>query len=243
MFKSLSLPFFLLSLAGLTSCSTPSSINDKEISLKSDRASIDSIRKQTPEVVKQENDFLALVLKDMAVVDKKPQEVRDRFYREVRKTRDSFNRDHRKQRDEFNRNEKSTREKFLKSLKEERKDFAAKKPSRDESSAFFQEQNLKRSNYFQDQSDKRKDFESKMNESRKDFNDDLALKQKQFDDMYREYLIKFRENQSQTKAQKKAQAIEASKPTSVSYPGQAQDLDDFNKLKPTKRITLGTEEN
>ncbi len=245
MFKYVFFLCLTLAITGLTSCSlTSTSSTTEEISLKADRSSLDDLRSETPEPVKEENDFLALVLRDMAAVEKKPQQVRDRYFREVRRTRDQFNKDHRRQRDEFSRNEKSKREKFLKSLKDERTAFIAKKPSREQSSAFYQEQNLKRNNYFQDQSDRRRDFDSKMSNARKDFNDDMALKQKQFDDAYREYLKKYREEQARLKQAASAPppppmpTTRVQAPSPASYPGQAEDLAEFDNLKSKKRINL-----
>ncbi len=233
--------------AGLVSCTTAQNNNSQEISLKSDRKILDQYRAETPEDVRAENDFLALVLKDMAEVKLQPAKVRERYFKEVRKTRDAFNKQHRKMRDNFNKEQKKNREAFLKELKKERESFVAKKPKSNESSEFFSEQSSKRNVFFQEQADKRKEFQSEMDSSRKEFNDDMSLKQKQFDDAYREYVKNFQEVEKQKKLEKAQKTNERfvaprnseSALPPASYPGQQQDLEEFDRLKDKPRENLG----
>lgn len=245
----------LVTLTLLTSCSHSGDKNSEEISLKADRKILDKYREEIPEELKAENDFMALVLKDMAEVKSKPQDVRDRYYKEVRRKRDSFNNQHRKIREKFSKDEKKKRETFLKDLKKSRDSFVSSKPKSDENREFFQDQNTKRSAFFSDLTDLRKDFESQMDQSRKDFNDDMSLKQKQFDDAYREYTKNYQEREKEKEKQKKDQAgavqamqsqinyqqaapVPAVLPA-ASYPGQEKDLQEFDNLKDTPRETLG----
>ncbi|MES2768580.1 MAG: hypothetical protein V4596_05475 [Bdellovibrionota bacterium] len=240
-------------MTGLTSCSSTSSKNTEEISLKADRKLLDKYRTEMPEDIKAENDYMALVLKDMSEVKSKPQDVRDRYYKEVRRKRDAFNKQHRQIREKFNREEKKKRDEFLAEAKKERTSFASKKHASSESSAFFSEQNTKRNVFFQDQSDARKEFESQMDQSRRDFNDDMNLKQKQFDDSYREYMKNFQEKEKQKKEEMKAapsvapaspattlgtpavNPTTAIAPATGGYLGQDKDLEEFDKLKDSKR--------
>lgn len=241
----------LIMSAGLTSCSTNSKSEGKdEISLKADRKLLDQYRTETPEEVKAENDFMALVLKDMGEVKAKPQDVRDRYYKEVRKKRDAFNKQHRQIRDRYNRDTKKKRDDFLNDLKKERAKFVSKKPSSSESSEFFSEQNTKRNMFFQDQSDNRRDFESQVDQDRRDFNDDMNLKQKQFDDAYREYLKNYQEKEKEKKAamapvsgmnnQRSATVAPGTHtnmemPTPVTYPGQDKDIQELDSMKDSGR--------
>lgn len=243
---------FLVSIAGLTSCSTPEKQSTEEISLKADRKILDKYREEIPEDIKNENDFMALVLKDMAEVKMNPSEVRAHYYREVRRKRDAFNNQHRKIREKFNKDTKKQRDEFLSNLKKERNEFVRTKPKSDESREFFQDQNTKRSAFFQDQSDSRRDFESQMEAARKDFNDDMNLKQKQFDDVHREYIKNFQEKEKQKRMEMSAPPRVAPSPgvapslpqvnalPPAAYPGQEKDLQEFDNLKENKkRETLG----
>ena len=242
-------------MTGLTSCSSTNDKPSGEISLKADRKLLDKYREETPEDVKAENDYMALVLKDMAEVKAKPQEVRDRYSKEVRRKRDAFNKQHRQIREKFNRDEKKKRDTFLNTSKKERLSFASGKPKSSEANEFFQEQNTKRNMFFQDQSDTRKEFESQMDQSRRDFNDDMNLKQKQFDDSYREYLKNFQEKEKQKKEQMAKPPVVApvlpvapnmpntyqqpmAQPTG-GYPGQDKDLEEFDKMKSGNRDSFG----
>lgn len=242
--------------AGLMSCANSQNKNTEEISLKADRKILDKYRAEIPEDIQKENDFMALVLKDMAEVKRPPQAVRDNYYKEVRRKRESFNKQHRQIREKFNRDEKKRREDFLKDLKKERDSFVKTKPKSSESSEFFSDQNSKRNVFFQDQSDRRKNFESEVDSSRRDFNDDMNLKQKQFDDAYREYLKNYQEKEKQKKLEmSKPPTVAPALPTApglpgpnnslqqqlppASYPGQQQDLESFDKLKDSPRDTLG----
>lgn len=237
----------ILLVAGLTSCSTVKTSNTEEISLKADRKILDKYRAEIPEDIKEENDFMALVLKDMAEVKMNPRDVREHYYKEVRRKRDAFNRQHRMIREKFNRDDKKKRAEFLSNLKKERASFVATKPTSKESSEFFQEQNTKRSAFFQDQADARKDFSSEIESARRDFNDDMNLKQKQFDDVHREYIKNYQEMEKQKKM-KHEPAIQPSYPVTsqqqvdlspASYPGQEKDLQEFDNLKDVKRQRLG----
>jgi hypothetical protein len=230
----------------LTSCSTTDDKKSQEISLKADRKLLDKYRTETPEDIKAENDFMALVLKDMAEVKSKPQDVRDRFYKEVRRKRDAFNMQYRKIREKFNADDKKKREAFLTKTKKERDHFVASKPKSDESREFFQDQNTNRTAFFQDQYDARKEFESQMDAGRKDFNEDMDLKQKQFEDAYREYSKNYTEKEKQKKLEKAAAPVVYQAPAAqpqampaASYPGQDKDLQEFDNLKDTKRESLG----
>jgi hypothetical protein len=240
-----------LLMTGLTSCSTAEQKNTEEISLKADRKLLDKYRAEIPEDIREENDFMALVLKDMAEVKMNPHDVRTHYYKEVRRKRDTFNKQHRKIREKFHRDAKKKRNEFLTNLKKERADFVASKPTSQESSEFFREQNTKRSAFFQDQSDLRKDFESEIESARRDFNDDMKLKQKQFDDAYREYFKNYQEMEKQKKMERQ-QAHSVKQPyvaptqqaavealPAASYPGQAKDLQEFDNLKNVKRQRLG----
>jgi hypothetical protein len=245
----LSAIFRVLSIVTLlTSCSGAPSNKSEEISLKADRSLIEKYRTETPEDIKDENDFMALVLKDMSGLNTRPQDVRDHYYREVRKKRESFNNQYRKIREKFNRDEKKKRDEYLANSKKERNSFTSSKHQSSESSDFFQEQNVKRNAFFQDQSDTRKEFESQMESTKKDFNEDMNLKQKQFDDAYRE----FSKNYADKEKEKRLQKSVASPSTTMSpqpgvmeampsatYPGQDKDLQEFDNLKETKRDNLG----
>lgn len=226
----LTLIVLALSLWG---CSTQrrSGVSD-EVSLKADRSYLDHERDQIPEGVREENDFLALVLKDMATVSKEPSRVRDNFFKETRKVREKFNRDQRKKREAFNKDERSKREKFLDNLKRERESFSKKKHDREKSKEFFQKLNTDRSVFFDAQKDVRKEFESSMAEVRRDFNEDMQLKQKTFDDAYREYQKKYTEFQNRKRDSVKNRGnIRVSPPQErvEQYPGQFRDLEDLNR--------------
>lgn len=252
MIKLSSILSLLLVFTLLTSCSTPDEKNTGEISLKADRKILDKYRSEIPEDVKDENDFMALVLKDISDGKSTPQQVRDRYYKEVRRKRDSFQKQHRKIREKFNRDDKKKRDEFLSGLKKERDRFVSSKPKPDDSREFFQEQNTKRTAFFQDQSDNRKEFESQMDQARRDFNEDMNLKQKQFDDAHREYAKNYLEKEKQKKLEKSAplgepgssvsakpaQSVQSALPP-ASYPGQDKDLEEFDSLKNGKRETLG----
>ncbi len=225
----------LLACLALTSCQTSrKSESSKEVSLKADRSYLDQERKDIPEGLQENNDFLALVLKDMAVVKVPPAQVRDRFYREVRKVRDSFNKIQRQKRESFNQEERSTREIFLSKLKKDRDSFSSRKRDRDESKDFFQKQNVERSAFFENQKDLRKEFESKMEEDRRGFNEEMTLRQKTFDDTYREYQKKYTDYEKEKKSGATS-SVPASSPAQPNqkefteqYPGQLKDLQDLN---------------
>ncbi len=252
----------ILAFLGI-SCSTPS-VRNNEISLKADRSALQEFRQDISDSTKEENDFVALVLKDMSDLKLTPSEVRDRYNREVRKTREKFTRNQKKAREQFNSQEKKNREKFLANLKSERESFIAGKPKSNESSYFFQEQNNKRQSFFQDQSDARRDFDSEMSQIRDDFNEDMRLKQKQFDDAYREYSKEYQDKikekreieKNKIKAQESGSAASyqngrldqmnmqnSQEPSGVkmSYPGQEQDLQELRNMKAGQRQQLGTD--
>lgn len=218
--------------------------SSKEVSLKADRSYLDKERKDIPEGLQENNDFLALVLKDMAEVKLPPATVRDRFFREVRKVRDRFNKIQREKREAFNKEERNSREELLTKLKKERDSFTARKRDRDESKEFFQKQNNERTAFFENQKDKRKDFESTMEEDRRGFNEEMSLRQKTFDDAYREYQKKYMDLQKEKKQLQKSggsggagseimppagQVSPGRAPVVEQYPGQLQDLEDLKK--------------
>ncbi len=218
----------------LTSCQTSrKSESSKEVSLKADRSYLDKERKDIPEGLQENNDFLALVLKDMAVVKVPPTQVRDRFYREVRKVRDSFNKIQRQKREGFNKEERTVRELFLAKLKKNRDSFSSSKRDREETKEFFQKQNVERTAFFENQKDLRKEFESKVEEDRRGFNEEMSLRQKTFDDTYREYQKKYADYEKEKKAGAAKASPSSGEPPQKEfveqYPGQLKDLQDLNQ--------------
>lgn len=213
--------------------------SSKEVSLKADRSYLAKERKDIPEGLQESNDFLALVLKDMAEVKLPPATVRDRFFREVRKVRDRFNKIQREKREAFNKEERTVRDAFLAKLKKERDNFTARKRDRDDSKEFFQKQNNERTAFFENQKDLRKDFESVMEEDRRGFNEEMALRQKTFDDAYRDYQKKYLEIQKEKKSLPAttgvpsvpgtAPGVRQTAPVVEQYPGQLKDLEDLKK--------------
>ena len=100
---------------------------DEEISLSSDRTHLDEVRKEIPKEIKKDNDELAYTLSLMKEGKRKPNDIRSRYQKALRKKRNSFNKNSKKLRKNFTKQERKKRAVFLKLQKQERDVFKKQK--------------------------------------------------------------------------------------------------------------------
>src|SRR5947209_7275819 len=103
----------------------------QEVSLKSDRAALEQLRKDIPEETKVSNDRLAEMLTRWKSQKTEPERLREKFDDEIRKARLKFEKHIKHARDDFQHEQADKRKAFLDKLKEERESFYASKPKSD----------------------------------------------------------------------------------------------------------------
>ena len=108
-----------------------------EISLKSDRAALEELRKDIPEQKKQSNDELALVLELFGTVKLPPSEVQGKYQIAMQKRREIFRKKMSEVRNRFEAQQDERRLAFLKAHAEEREAFSKNKADRDKTRAFY----------------------------------------------------------------------------------------------------------
>lgn len=172
---------------------------DEKYSLKSDRETLDRLRKDIPEERKVENDESALMESFFVDLKNEPSEIRDKFSNLHRKKREKFDADLKKEREQFNKNEKQMRDKFMEEAKEEREDFLSGNKSSSEKKKFFDEQEVERKAFLAEQREKRDDFEESTREKRKNFEDYNRSKNNEFNSRLRDFTKKRDEEKKRKK--------------------------------------------
>lgn len=223
-----------------------------EHSLRDDREKLKGIRSEIPEVVKKENDELALVLDLMKEYKRPSSDIRRRFDRVMRKRREKFNREMRKEREEFNKNERKKRDAYLESLKRRREAFKKKKVTREQSREFHKELSREREDTFNEAREKRREFESEFRIRRRDYEDEYRSVQRDFSERLRAYSKGYYDYHKNKRLQKtmerKSQQIELRRQREQFSGGQNMDqqalkeLQEFEIIKTKPATTLQPED-
>ncbi len=166
----------------------------EEISLKADRESLETLRKEIPEQKRQANDELALILQLMGEVKLHPSEVASRFQAATQKRRAAFRAKANRLREDFRKTEARRKSDFLRAQKQERENFKDSSSDRQEISRFHADQSRKSQDFFADERDRRKDFESEIATQSKDFDFYMREKQKEFQEQHRIYTQRFQKS-------------------------------------------------
>ncbi len=197
--EKLALGFGLILFLGTgLSCSSkrerpnPSDIPD-EVSMKEDQDKINEVRKEVPAEKISENDRLSQMLKRWSQVRMKPEELRERFENELRKSRVQFEKRLTKKRDDFNEQVKKQREEFRDQAKEDRDDFKGSKVSQEKRQAFYSKQDEERRKFESDVSARRDEFNDAIKEDRKNYDDMTQNLRSEFRQEYPEYKKKYDE--------------------------------------------------
>jgi len=207
---------------------------ENEVSLKEDRRAIEALRKDIPPDKKTENDRLAEMLKRWQEVKMSPDELRDRFDNELRKSRTKFEKQISRKREAFNSEIKEEREKFRDKQKEERDDFNGHKVSEEKRRAFYDRQDDERRKFEEDLKDKRDDFEDNLKEERKDYDDIVTNLRSEFHSEFPEYQRKYKEFQAQKEKDHAARGLAPSQPRHIpSVAAQLMNMDDTEEENAT----------
>lgn len=191
----------------------------QEQSLSSDRKQLEALRSQIPEETRIKNDEEAQWLEWMGKTEKKPTDIRNRYYETVRKQRERHRGKVQKIREEFSKKERVDRELFVKQSKESRDKFVKRKSkSSDAQKSFFAEEESKRKAFFSEQQDRRRSFESELNMQSQDFEAKMREQQKAFSERIREYTDRYNRAQKESKSNTKPAGAPAS-------PSEFQEMD------------------
>lgn len=227
-----------LFVAACTHTVSDESNESSEVSLKSDRQTIEELRKNIPEETRERNDELKEILNLMADVKKEPGQIRNQFSTMQSRRRDQYRRRTEKERRSFGENEKKQREKFLQSLKEEREKRADDIKNRQERKRFYDEIDAKRKEYFANEREARKNFESRSRQESKDFYAHQREQQKEFDAELRSYRKRYddlrREKEEQRRKSSSAGSNQGPRGSNISQ----KDLESFHNLDQTQGTQL-----
>ena len=194
----------------------------QEQSLSSDRKQLEALRSQIPEDKKMRNDEEAQWLEWMGKVEKKPTDIRNRYYEITRKQRERHRAKVQKLRDEFSKKERADREQFMKQSKEARDKFVKRKSkSSDAQKSFFSEEEDKRKAFFSEQQDRRKSFDSELNMQSQDFEANMREQQKAFNERIREYTDRYNRAQKETNKTSTSKTV----PAQQGSPAEFQEMD------------------
>ncbi len=168
-----------------------------EVSLKEDRSHLEALRKEIPVETQKSNDELAYMLSLMKEGKQRPNSIRNKYQKVLRKKRKVFNKKMKKSRKIFTKNERKLRDNFLKQQKKEREEYKKKKfVDRDQRKEFYSSQDENRKEFFANERDKRKEYESEMRALSKDFNASHREKSKTFNEELRIYSKEYRDRKS-----------------------------------------------
>lgn len=187
-----------------------------EISLKSDREQLDTLRKDIPEKKKAANDELAFFLNQTTELKEPPTVLRERFQSLVQKKRSRFNEDVDRLRKNYDRDEKRRRDDFSEEQSDKRDRFKRKsKPSSEQTRQFFSDLDKERLDFYSREHDRRKDFEDEIKDQSANFNAYMKERSDEFVEQMRLYGKRFEEA-------KKKKPVEAMPPEPT--PAQTPDL-------------------
>lgn len=243
-------------LINLVSCSSKqtrpadsSEVGD-EVSLKEDRQKMAELRKDVPAEKRVENDRLADMLKRWQEVKMNPDDLRDKFDNEIRKSRAQFEKRIKKKRDDFNDKLKEEREAFREKQKGEREDFNGSKVTSEKRSAFYDKQDDKRRKFDSDLQERRSDFEDDIREERKNFDDEISNLRSEFRTEFPAYRKRYEEFMKEKEAEKeaRAQGVTSGRPAAPTSnapqvaatptDGPTSDLSEFDEIQRRRRQKL-----
>lgn len=212
-----------------------------ELSLTSERENLEKLRDNIPKEVRESNDSLKEILKQMGELKIHPQKVRENFDKMQRKQRTIFQKAQKKSREAYTKEEAKNRESFLKQQKALRDKSRKEDMDRDQRSEFYNELDLRRREFFSEQRDKRKEFESELKEKNNDFYHNLTTQRKEFNEEWKSYNTRWQEWQRNKKS-KPLTSSERSSSNSFFSPQEAAEFDRLRKLE-GQRQRLSTEDN
>ena len=169
-----------------------SDMSDADVSLKSDRAEIEKLRKSIPEDRRKRNDELKSILHFFGEVRLPPETIQEKYERMFEHERDKFDHEKEKAREKFDRQEQKERDAFEKKLKDERREYLKGHHSSNEREQFFSDQEDKREAFNNDELEKRDEFDSAWREKTDDFNSDMNDKRQEFMEQFRDYTVRYK---------------------------------------------------
>lgn len=209
----------------------------QEVSLESDKAKIESLRKDIPPDIKAENEELGTILRLFEDKRIKPASVRSRFEDLASRKRRDIQKKFQVERDNFNRTSKLERDQFMKIQKDSRDKFFLETKDAVKRKNFIDQQSMEREKFFLEQQDKRKAKDEDIASAKKNEEEKIKDLKKEFDENYKIHERDYNDRQEVEKAMRLKKPI----PNTQLSPENESLIQEFNKIPKTKGEKIGPE--